>query len=61
MIAPVFHLQGDRKMAEIPPNDETEFLGDASHFVQEGRPDRVAVSIRRVLERHLEIKGGEAE
>ncbi|MEK5393413.1 hypothetical protein NSQ59_24195 [Margalitia sp. FSL K6-0131] len=48
-------------MAEIPPNDETEFLGDASHFVQEGRPDRVAVSIRRVLERHLEIKGGEAE
>ncbi len=30
---------------------ETEVLDDASHFVQEHRPDRVAVSIRRVLER----------
>ncbi|MGQ7871626.1 alpha/beta fold hydrolase [Bacillus sp. 1A] len=30
---------------------ETESLSDASHFVQEDRPDRVAASIRRVLER----------
>ncbi len=33
---------------------ETELLGDASHFVQEDRPDRVAASIRRVLERTSE-------
>jgi haloalkane dehalogenase len=31
--------------------NETEVLDDASHFVQEDRPDRVAASIRRVLER----------
>ncbi len=30
---------------------ETEALSDASHYVQEDRPDRVAASIRRVLER----------
>jgi haloalkane dehalogenase len=30
---------------------ETETLDDASHSVQEDRPDRVVVSIRRVLER----------
>jgi len=30
---------------------ETELLSDASHFVQEDRPDRVAASVRRVLER----------
>jgi haloalkane dehalogenase len=30
---------------------ETEVLDDASHFVQEDRPDRVVASIRRVLER----------
>ena len=33
---------------------ETELLSDASHFVQEDRPDRVAASIRRVLERTSE-------
>jgi haloalkane dehalogenase len=31
--------------------NETEVLGDASHFVQEDRPDRVIASIRRVIER----------
>jgi haloalkane dehalogenase len=31
--------------------NETEVLDDASHFVQEDRPDRVIASIRRVLER----------
>ncbi|MGO4272456.1 alpha/beta fold hydrolase [Paenibacillus sp. TAF58] len=33
------------------PLNETEILDDASHYVQEDRPDRVAASIRRVLER----------
>jgi haloalkane dehalogenase len=32
-------------------NNETEVLDDASHFVQEDRPDRVVAAIRRVLER----------
>lgn len=31
------------------PMNETEILDDASHYVQEDRPDRVAASIRRVL------------
>lgn len=31
--------------------NETEVLDDAAHFVQEDRPDRVAASIRRVLQR----------
>lgn len=30
---------------------ETEALEDASHYVQEDRPDRVAAAIRRVIER----------
>ncbi|AJY74163.1 alpha/beta fold hydrolase [Paenibacillus beijingensis] len=30
------------------PMSETEILDDASHYVQEDRPDRVAASIRRV-------------
>jgi haloalkane dehalogenase len=33
------------------PMNETEILDDASHYVQEDRPDRVAASIRRVLTR----------
>jgi haloalkane dehalogenase len=33
---------------------ETEVLGDASHFVQEDRPDRVIAAIRRALERTKE-------
>ncbi|OZB96234.1 alpha/beta hydrolase [Paenibacillus sp. XY044] len=36
---------------------ETEALSDASHYVQEDRPDRVAASIRRVLERTNGIVG----
>ncbi|MDQ0885521.1 pimeloyl-ACP methyl ester carboxylesterase [Paenibacillus sp. V4I9] len=32
-------------------SNETESLDDASHYVQEDRPDRVVASIRRVLER----------
>jgi haloalkane dehalogenase len=31
------------------PMNETEILEDASHYVQEDRPDRVAASIRRIL------------
>jgi len=31
--------------------NETETLNDASHFIQEDRPDRVVAAIRRVLER----------
>jgi haloalkane dehalogenase len=33
------------------PMNETETLDDASHFVQEDRPDRLIAAIRRVLER----------
>lgn len=32
-------------------NHETETLDDASHFVQEDRPDRVIAAIRRAIER----------
>jgi len=32
-------------------NHETETLEDASHFVQEDRPDRVAAQIRRAIQR----------
>jgi haloalkane dehalogenase len=34
-----------------PPLHETEVLEDASHFVQEDRPDRLVAAIRRILER----------
>jgi haloalkane dehalogenase len=34
--------------------NETETLDDASHYVQEDRPDRVAASIRKVIERSSE-------
>lgn len=40
----------DRWRGHLTAN-ETEVLDDASHFVQEDRPDRVVASIRRVLER----------
>jgi haloalkane dehalogenase len=33
------------------PLHETEVLDDASHFVQEDRPDRLVAAIRRILER----------
>jgi haloalkane dehalogenase len=38
---------------------ETETLDDASHSVQEDRPDRVAASIRRVVERTAPRDSGE--
>lgn len=55
-------LWGTKDSAGFPPEEmakwqsylkmnETETLDDASHYVQEDRPDRVAASIRRVLER----------
>lgn len=31
------------------PKNETEVLDDASHYVQEDRPDRVAASIRKIM------------
>ena len=37
---------------------EVEVLDDASHFVQEDRPDRVIASIRRVVERTRLAEGG---
>lgn len=36
---------------------ETEVLGDASHFIQEDRPDRVTASIFRLLERTQNYRG----
>ncbi|MBD0378577.1 alpha/beta fold hydrolase [Paenibacillus sedimenti] len=55
-------LWGMRDSAGFPPEEmakwqgylklnESESLDDASHYVQEDRPDRVTASIRRVLER----------
>lgn len=55
-------LWGMKDSAGFPPEEmakwqgylklnETETLDDASHYVQEDRPDRVVASIRRVLER----------
>ncbi|MDU0203989.1 alpha/beta fold hydrolase [Paenibacillus sp. MAH-36] len=55
-------LWGMKDSAGFPPEEmakwqgylklnETESLDDASHYVQEDRPDRVVASIRRVLER----------
>jgi len=48
---PGFRLIELRRWQSHLPLHETEILDDASHFVQEDRPDRVAVSLRRVLER----------
>jgi haloalkane dehalogenase len=58
-------LWGMKDSAGFPPEEmekwqrylkmnETETLSDASHYVQEDRPDRVAAAIRRVLERTLQ-------
>lgn len=55
-------LWGTKDSAGFPPEEmakwqgylklnETESLSDASHYVQEDRPDRVAAAIRRVFER----------
>ncbi|MBB6669534.1 alpha/beta fold hydrolase [Cohnella nanjingensis] len=40
------------------PQNETELLEDASHYVQEDRPDRVAAAIRGVLNRTKITLGG---
>jgi haloalkane dehalogenase len=46
-----FPLEQMAKWQRYLPMNETEILDDASHYVQEDRPDRVAASIRRVLKR----------
>ncbi|MFD0678621.1 MULTISPECIES: alpha/beta fold hydrolase [unclassified Paenibacillus] len=59
---PAHILWGTKDSAGFPPSEmekwqrylkknETEALDDASHYVQEDRPDRVAASIRKVIER----------
>jgi haloalkane dehalogenase len=48
---PGFPLKEMAKWQRYLKTHETETLADASHSVQEDRPDRVAASIRRVLER----------
>lgn len=48
---PGFGLKELKKWQEFLKLNETETLDDASHFIQEDRPDRVAAAIRRVLER----------
>ncbi len=46
-----FPLEEMEKWQRYLTMNETEPLDDASHYVQEDRPDRVVASIRRVLER----------
>lgn len=46
-----FPLEAVKKWQGYLQMNETESLIDASHYVQEDRPDRVVASIRRVLER----------
>lgn len=46
-----FPIEEMEKWQRYLKMNETEPLSDASHYVQEDRPDRVAASIRRVLER----------
>ncbi|MFD1957697.1 alpha/beta fold hydrolase [Paenibacillus thailandensis] len=46
-----FPVEEMRKWQKVFPLHETEMLEDASHYVQEDRPDRVASAVRRVLER----------
>ncbi|HZG18324.1 MAG TPA: alpha/beta fold hydrolase [Candidatus Bathyarchaeia archaeon] len=53
-----FPLEEMRKWQKYLPLHETEILDDASHYVQEDRPDRVTAAIRRILERTQENKGG---
>ena len=48
---PGFPLSEMAKWQRYLKMHETETLEDASHSVQEDRPDRVVTSIRRVLER----------
>jgi haloalkane dehalogenase len=48
---PGFRPAEMRRWQRHLPLHETELLEDASHFVQEDRPERVAAAIRRILER----------
>ena len=48
---PGFGPKEMKKWQEVLKMHETETLEDASHSVQEDRPDRVAAMIRRVLDR----------
>lgn len=50
-----FPLEQMAKWQRFLPMNETEILEDASHYVQEDRPDRVAASIRALSNR---IYGG---
>jgi haloalkane dehalogenase len=50
---PGFPASEMAKWQAFLPRHETETLADASHSVQEDRPDRVVASIRRVLARSL--------
>jgi len=52
-----FPLEEMRKWQKYLPLHETEILDDASHYVQEDRPDRVTAAIRRILERTQVNKG----
>jgi haloalkane dehalogenase len=49
---PGFSRKELEKWQQYLKMQETETLDDASHSVQEDRPDRVAASIRRVISRH---------
>lgn len=46
-----FPLEQMTKWQQYLPMNETEILEDASHYVQEDRPDRVASSIRSIWNR----------
>ncbi len=46
-----FPLEQMAKWQKYLPLNETEILEDASHYVQEDRPDRIAASIRRIQSR----------
>ncbi|WP_199619821.1 alpha/beta fold hydrolase [Paenibacillus alkalitolerans] len=46
-----FPLEAMAKWQSYLPMNETEILDDASHYVQEDRPDRVAASIRKIWTR----------
>ncbi|WP_426445782.1 alpha/beta fold hydrolase [Paenibacillus sp. S-38] len=48
-----FPLEEMRKWQSYLNNHETEILEDASHYVQEDRPDRVAAAIRSVHQRSI--------
>jgi haloalkane dehalogenase len=46
-----FPLEQMEKWQKYLPMNETEILEDASHYVQEDRPDRVAAAIRKLSNR----------